>query len=378
MSSGSGRAFVGTGVTGSQAGCSFIDRPEGYHRSTAEPCGDLHVWGIVLAGGSGERLQSFLRRTGHPHPIKQFCAVVGRRTMLQHTWDRVEMLVPRERVVTVIDATHVGPHREHFKQRPDGTVIHQPLNCETGPGTLLPLAHILRRDPEAIVALLPSDHFVGDDARFMAHVEIAVWVVRRGMWDAVILGVEATAPDPDYGWIEVCRAGHHATSRLLPVARFWEKPPALIARALYEGGHLWSTMVTVARGAVLWDLFRSAQPEIHERFERIRSALGRPFEAATIRGAYAGMPSASLSRDVFERFPSCLGAIPVRNVHWSDWGREERVMETLTRIGKPLPSTTASVDSRTFRQACENLSNEADHAQSRRAKAGRARKAIGQ
>ena len=53
-----------------------------------------HLWGIVLAAGSGERLQPFLRRCGHQHPIKQFCAVTGRRTILQHTWDRLELLVP--------------------------------------------------------------------------------------------------------------------------------------------------------------------------------------------------------------------------------------------------------------------------------------------
>lgn len=304
---------------------------------------DQHLWGIVLAAGSGERLQPFLRRCGHRHPIKQFCAVVGRRTMLQHTWDRIEMLVPRERVVTVIDAAHADLCREQLAGRPDGTVIRQPANRETGPGTLLPLAHVLRRDPEAMVAILPSDHFVGDDARFMAHVEIGAWVARRRMWDAAILGVEPTGPDPDYGWIEARRAGRHAQSRLLPVERFWEKPPPAVAYRLYGAGHLWSTMVTVARGESLWDLFRAAQPEIHRRFEPIRRALGTPGEAAAVRDAYEGMPTASLSRDVFERLPSRLAAIPVRDVHWSDWGREERLMDTLIRLGKALPPAAAAV-----------------------------------
>lgn len=298
-----------------------------------------HLWGIVLAGGSGQRLQPFLRRHGHWHPIKQFCAVVGRRTMLEHTWQRIEMLVPRERVVTVIDATHADPFRDQLAGRAAGTVIVQPANRETGPGTLLPLTHVLRADPEARVAILPSDHFVEEEERFMRHVDVADWLVRRELGDVAILGIEAERPDSDYGWIEVRRSGRHRASRVLPVVRFWERPPLRVARHLHEDGHLWSTMVTVARAASLWDLFRAAQPDVHRSFERVRQALGTMDEAAVLHDAYERMPSVSLSKGVFERLPSRLTAVAVRGVHWSDWGREERVIETLDRlrgaVGRP-------------------------------------------
>lgn len=62
-----------------------------------------NLWAIVLAAGNGRRLAPFLRRRGHQRP-KQFCAILGQRTMLEHTWKRVEMIVPRERVLTVADA----------------------------------------------------------------------------------------------------------------------------------------------------------------------------------------------------------------------------------------------------------------------------------
>jgi signal transduction histidine kinase len=65
--------------------------------------------------------------------------------------------------------------------RASETVILQPANRETAPGTLLPLTHVLRADPEAIVALFPSDHFVHQEERFMAHVLVAQWAVRRGV-----------------------------------------------------------------------------------------------------------------------------------------------------------------------------------------------------
>lgn len=292
------------------------------------------LWAIVLAGGRGERLVPFLRRHGYEHPIKQFCAIIGRRTMLQHTWKRVEMIVPRERVLTVVDAGHGTLFRNQLASRAHRTVIYQPANRETAPGTLLPLAHALHANPHAIVGIFPSDHFILEEERFMAQVEIAEWSVRRGLWDIVIVGVVPEGPDPDYGWIEVDRAGRHPGSCLLPVKRFWEKPNASVAQSLYASGHLWSTMVTVARAGALWDLIGTAQPELRRSFDRIRHALGTTAESAEIRNAYARMPSVSLSSGVFAQAPSCLATLAARDVHWSDWGREERVTETLLELGK--------------------------------------------
>lgn len=300
------------------------------------------LWAIVLAAGRGERLEPFLRRQRHQQPIKQFCAIIGRRTMLQHTWKRVEMIVPRERVLTVVDAGHGSTFRNQLASRAHRTVIYQPANRETAPGTLLPLAHILRADPHAIVGIFPSDHFILEEERFMAQVQLATWSVQRGMWDVVVLGVAPDRPDPDYGWIEVSRAGRHPGSGLLPVERFWEKPHASVARSLYQGGHLWSTMVTVARAASLWRLICDAQPELHRPFERIRRALGTAAETAEIKSAYDGLPSVSLSGGVFARMPSRLAALAVREVHWSDWGREERINETLHQLGKDDGTTGES------------------------------------
>lgn len=292
------------------------------------------LWAIVLAGGAGQRLQPFLRQRGHPHPIKQFCAIVGSRTMLQHTWERVELAVPPERVLTVVDRGHVDTFRHQLASRPYKTVIHQPGNRETAPGTLLPLAHVLHADPDAVVGVFPSDHFVLEDDRFMAYVEVAQWTVRRGVQEIVILGVEPDEPDPDYGWIEVKRAGRLPRSCLLPVERFWEKPHPSVARSLHEGGHLWSTMVTVARAATLWELIGNAQPELRRPFECIKDALGTETESCEIAKAYEHMPTVSLSSGVFERLPSHLAAIAMRQVHWSDWGREERIDDTLLRFRK--------------------------------------------
>jgi mannose-1-phosphate guanylyltransferase len=291
--------------------------------------GDL--WAIVLAGGRGQRLEAFLRRQGHLHPIKQFCNIVGRRTMLEHTWARVEMLMAHERVLTVIGATHLAEFPEQLDARWPGTVLGQPVNRETAPGILLPLAQVLRADPFAVVGIFPSDHFVLEERRLMAQAWAASNVVRDGVRDVVILGATPTRADPEYGWIEV-RHGREIAPGVLAVERFREKPTLETAARLYRGGHLWSTMIVVARAAALWELICEAQPQLRRPFEKIREALGTADEADVLQREYVAIPEVSLSQGVLEQFPSRLGVMALDGIYWSDWGREERIQETLQRL----------------------------------------------
>src|SRR5687767_9752363 len=79
------------------------------------------------------------------------------------------------RILTIIGRHHLGyaEVRRQLFSRPKQNIIVQPANKETGPGILLPLMHIYKRSPEAIVAVFPSDHFIWEEDRFMNHVQLA-------------------------------------------------------------------------------------------------------------------------------------------------------------------------------------------------------------
>ena len=117
------------------------------------------LWGIVLAGGEGTRVREFLSQLCGGRGLKQFCAVVGRRSMLEHTLARVERLIPRERMLVVVCQDHRPEASQQLAHWPQENVVWQPANRDTAPGILLPLAHISHRDPLATVAVFPSDHF---------------------------------------------------------------------------------------------------------------------------------------------------------------------------------------------------------------------------
>jgi mannose-1-phosphate guanylyltransferase len=153
--------------------------------------------------------------------------------------------------------------REELYDRSSETIIVQPYNRETAPSILLPLLHVHQRDPEAIVAILPSDHFILEEEPFMASVENAAAFVSGHPDYLVLLGVEPRGPEVEYGWIELGRTiVRHRSTEVYQVVCFWEKPSFDQADALYLKGCLWNTMVLVAPARVLLGLFESLTPTL--------------------------------------------------------------------------------------------------------------------
>jgi mannose-1-phosphate guanylyltransferase len=294
---------------------------------------------LVLAGGEGKRLRPFVHLLRRDLLPKQYVNFIGRRSMLEHTLDRAERLVPRERVFTVINRGHlIFPEvSQQMATRHPGTVIVQPENKETAPGILFPLIHIAKRYPDSIVTLLPSDHFVLEEEELLEHVSVAQQWVKRDDSRIMLLGVRPDRDESEYGYIVPgCRSkrGSHASFQ---IASFVEKPDDRAAQALARDGALWNTMIMVFKTATLMTLIEEITPQLSGVFRRIYDALGTAKEAAVVEQVYRELPPLNFSRDIIEPLARShstqLLALPVDNVLWSDWGSESRIMEILRQTG---------------------------------------------
>ncbi len=306
---------------------------------SAEPCG------LILAGGEGKRLRPLTERMAGDSRPKQFCPVLGPETLLEQTRRRVALVVSQGRTVVVLNEAHERFFAPLLAEVAASGVVFEPENLGTGPAILHGLLRLAALTPLSPVAIFPSDHYVSDDRIFMTHVTAALEVVRTRPDLVVLLGIAPDAADPGYGWIEP--AGPIPGGRLLRVCRFWEKPSAALAQALWTAGCLWNSFVIIGGGPALLTLIRMAAPALHDAFSLIRPSFGTPMEAEAVRQLYARMSPVDFSRQVLARRPLNLAVLPVNGVDWSDLGEPRRVLATLSRVGirpewaEPVLATTA-------------------------------------
>jgi len=292
----------------------------------------LRTWAIVLAGGDGVRLRSLARRVCGDERPKQYVPLLGDRTLLRQTLDRVAREIPASQTVVVVTQNHAMYLARSARAVGDCALLVQPANRGTAAGILLPVHWIFRQDPDATVAIFPSDHFVGDEARFMAQVaRVAAWIgVHRDR--IVLLGAKPSRAEVEYGWIErgVALEGP-GDPPFSEVRRFWEKPTPERAQACLESECLWNTFVIVAKARTILGVAREAVPEIEQRLARLERFFGTEEGDRALHRAYALMPSANFSRAVLEPCATALAVAELADVGWADLGSPSRVLEILAR-----------------------------------------------
>ena len=292
-----------------------------------------HCWAVILAGGEGMRLRPLVRRMLGADRPKQYVRLLGQQTLLRQTLDRVSLAIPEERTLVVTVRRHAGYISEEFSGGTHPRILAQPLDRGTAAGVLYPAHWIAWRNPEATVAIFPSDHFLLGETSFMAHVgEVVAWVEKHPE-RLVLLGAPPSSPEVEYGWIEPGEAlGDVSTGPVRAVRQFWEKPSVARARACLESGHLWNTSVLVGKVATLVQTGWQALPALSDRLAHIEPFVGTPEEPDAVRQAYELMPRANFSKDVLEATGDALAVSRLPRIVWSDLGSPHRVMEALTRM----------------------------------------------
>ena len=296
-------------------------------------------WGIVLAGGEGKRLKHFIKSTFGKECPKQFCAIVGNRSMFRHTIDRARLLISDERLFTVVNREHLVYAMSDIQDRASKNVVVIPCNRETAPSILLPLLNIYKNDPNAVVAVFPSDHFVLHENLFIDHIATACEFVEAEKDRIVVMGIASEKAHHGYGWIKKGSLVRRLTSvnklgeaDIYRATRFLEKPSGNTAQKIFLRGWLVNTMILVGKAVKFLSLFKEHTPELYSYFLPVLQGLGTPAEAKTIDGVFQLIPTVNFSKAILEHMTDSLCVMPMNNVYWNDWGEEQRVRADLEMI----------------------------------------------
>jgi mannose-1-phosphate guanylyltransferase len=293
------------------------------------------VWGLVLAGGDGNRLRALTTAPCGAAVPKQFCSLHGGQSLIEDAFDRAAALIDHAHICTIVAHQHRQWWSEidRVNQLRPGNVIVQPRNRGTAIGVLYSLLHILAKDAHAHVVLLPADHYVRHEETLRHALVRAVKGATRDPTRPILLGLEPEEIDPELGYILPGMRDPRGGST---VARFVEKPDAACAAEIVAAGGLWNSFIIAASAHSLIDLFL---PRYASLVMEMQVILSRGFAADSSTAAwpaivdmYERLPHLDFSRDLLEGREERLRMVHVPACGWSDLGTPRRVGETLRRL----------------------------------------------
>jgi mannose-1-phosphate guanylyltransferase len=294
-----------------------------------------HTWALVLAAGEGSRLRSLTTSAAGETVPKQFCSLYEGPSLFHEAVRRARSVADENCICAVVAEQHRRWWEGLRSEVSPRNMIVQPRNRGTAIGILLPLLHIVKRNPRASIVLLPSDHHVRREEVLSASLRAGAEQLRWRLDELILLGLKPEEADPELGYIV---PGRNDGRGALSVTRFVEKPNVAAARQLIEQGALWNAFILLARAQALLAGFKRRVPEIvtamNAALERDEIAGG----ATHIGELYGSLPSLDFSHDVLPGRESVLRVLPVPECGWSDLGTPKRVAETLARAQAP-PAT---------------------------------------
>ena len=283
-----------------------------------------HRYCIIMAGGAGSRLWP-LSRNARP---KQFIDLLGTgRTLLQMTIDRAVRIIPRENILIVTSEKYRDLVMAQADGIPEENILFEPFKRNTAPCIAYATYKLLSKDPDAVVAVAPSDHIITDEFNFVETIASVMDYAEKHD-QLFTIGIKPTSPNTNFGYIQFnkdVRTPEGTPKEGFQVKTFTEKPNSELATVFYESGEfLWNSGIFIWNLKTIKEEMERYLPEMTELFNpKDRSVYYTPAEKDFIQHSYNNSPSISIDYGVMEKtrkawvFPADFG--------WSDLGTWESI-----------------------------------------------------
>jgi mannose-1-phosphate guanylyltransferase len=299
-----------------------------------------HYYGLILAGGRGTRFWPRSRKRS----AKQVLNVVGQRTLIQATVERLAAVIPPERIWILTNGHLRDTVVAQLPEVPAVQILAEPAQRNTAPAIGL-AAHILRSvDREAVMGVFPADHVIGKPAGYRAAVRAALRGADAGK--LMVVGVKPRWAETGYGYVEFPKGTAPGGRQPVPVKRFHEKPEAAKARRYVAAGNFyWNSGMFFWRAEAVLDELRRWLPKTATVLAAL-PAFGSPDFAARLKRTFPLCENISIDYAVLEKAANVAG-IAAGEFGWNDVGSWNAVYELLRhdRRGNAVGQHVVCLDS---------------------------------
>jgi mannose-1-phosphate guanylyltransferase len=301
-----------------------------------------NLYAVILAGGSGTRFWPASRKA---RP-KQVLAIGpdSELPLIARTARRIEPLCGAERTFIATGTALIDVTKQALPWLSADAFFAEPVARNTAPCIGWAASLIHRRDPDALVCVLPSDHHIRDEAGFLAAVQRAANVAEKGT--IATMGIRPTRPETGYGYIE---AGAELAPGVRSVSRFVEKPNVERAQEyVASNNYFWNSGMFFFKARTMLDAIAAHMPELSQGLARIEESAKRGANAEREETAkvFDTLSAISIDYGIMEKVRD-LAVIPA-DFGWSDLGSWQSVWELSKQdaVGNAGPETAIFVDAK--------------------------------
>ena len=271
---------------------------------------------IILAGGKGTRLWPISRR----QKPKQFQRLIGKKTMLQETAER---LLPRFSLKDIFISTnkeYVNEVKLELPKLSTKNIIAEPANRERVAALSLFLVFLKRNEFKEPILVLSSDHLIKKKKEFLEAILAGEKFIKENPRYILIFGAKITFPDTGLGYIKKGKFLRKINDfKIHKVAFFKEKPNLKRTRAyLKDKNYFWNMGIFLFTPSLMEKAIKKFVPDTYKRYLKIRKAVDTPHFKKILEKEYLEMDSVSLDCSIIENYPQ-IAVIPT-DVGWSDIG----------------------------------------------------------
>ncbi len=288
-------------------------------------------YAVIMAGGTGTRLWP-MSRTAKP---KQFHKLVSDKTLIQETFERIKKAIPAENIFISTNAKYEEELKQQLPELSSDNFIIEPAKRNTGPALLYVARRIYRKDKDAVIATLASDHVVQNQDVFSNSLKIAFTEAEKNPDHLILVGIKPTRPDTGLGYIKMGSVREEVSGeQIFEVEKFLEKPDLKTAEKYMQSWeYLWNAAYYFFSAKQLIGWFDKFVPETAKSMEEIDSleqSANNAEAKAKVKELFSKIEDEQFEFSVIEKLdPKKILVLPA-DLGWSDIGNWGTLHDVLT------------------------------------------------